>query len=127
MNFSKLIFAYAALLIIDGLAFQYIANVRDISIIMPVIFGGFILLMGFMTLKKDMGLFGKHGATAVSLIAFITSVGSVLDLFTQATDKLLYSTYSQNIMAILSLTFIVFAVQQFAAERGDEKENKNVR
>ncbi len=124
MNFSKLIFVYAALLIIDGLTFQYIANVRDISIITPVIFGGFILLMGFMTLKKDMDLFGKHGATAVSLIAFITSVGSVLDLFTEATDQLLYSTYSQNIMAILSLTFIVFAVQQFAAERGtdDKKE-----
>jgi hypothetical protein len=118
MDFSKLIFSYAALLIIDGLAFQYIAQTKDISIIMPVVFGGFILIMGFMSLKKDLELFGRHGATAVSLIAFVTSVGSILELFS---DTVQYSDLSNFVMAVLSLAFIVFAVQQFAAERGKEE------
>ena len=74
MQFSYLIFIYATLLIIDGITFQILALERDPSILTPVIFGGILLIMGVMTLKKDLQIFGKHGATALSLIAFISSL-----------------------------------------------------
>ncbi len=121
MNFPKLILSYAVLLIIDGLIFQYVANLKDISLMTPIIFGGFILLMGFMSLKHDLGLFAKHGATAVSLIAFIVSVGSILELFSPESGSIQFSDISKSVMAVLSLVFIVFAVRQFAAERSDNK------
>lgn len=125
MKFSKLIFGYAALLIIDGLAFQYIANINDISLMTPIIFGGFIMIMGLMSVKKDLGLIGRHGATAVSLIAFITSIGSILEVLSPASGAIQYSDISNSVMAILSLAFIALAVQAFAAERGEEKANND--
>ncbi|KAA3610330.1 MAG: hypothetical protein D8M58_06075 [Calditrichaeota bacterium] len=123
MKFSKLILAYAILLIIDGLLFQFIAGVKDISLLTPIIFGGFILIMGLMSLKKDLSLFARHGATAVSLIAFIISVGSILDIITPESGSVQFVDISKTAMACLSLIFIIFAVRQFAEDRGKETDN----
>ncbi len=124
MNFPKLIFAYAALLIIDSLVFQYFANIRDISLMTPIVFAGFILIMGIMSVKQDLALFGRHGATAVSLIAFITSITSIFTIIFPGDEAVALSEYAHAVMALLSLAFIALAVHAFAAERG-EKEPEN--
>jgi hypothetical protein len=116
MRFSSLIFIYALILLLDGIIFQIIAPARDTDILYPAFLGGLILLMGFITLKKDFRIFAKHGATALSLVAFITSVTD----FSEWIQNLRTSDYAQisnSIMAILSLVFLILAVRQFAKER----------
>ena len=117
MQFSYLIFAYATLLIIDGITFQILAQERDPSILTPVIFGGILLLMGIMTIKKDLQLFGKHGASALSLIAFISSITNLIELFNSTFSMQDYINFSNGIMAVLSIIFLVLAVRQFAEDR----------
>jgi len=117
MQFSYLIFSYAVLLIADGITFQILAPERDPAILTPVIFGGILFLMGIMSLKKDLQLFAKHGATALSLIAFISSLNNLAELFQYTFDKPNYINLPNAIMAVLSIIFLVLAVRQFANDR----------
>jgi len=117
MKFSYLIFSYAILLIADGITFQILATERDPAILTPVIFGGIIFLMGIMTLKKDLQPFAKHGASALSLIAFISSINNLAELLQNSFDKPGYINLSNAIMAVLSIIFLVLAVRQFANDR----------
>jgi len=117
MPFSSLIFSYALLLLFDGIIFQIIAPARDADILYPAFLGGLILLMGFMTLKKDFQVFAKHGATALSLIAFITSV-SDLSEWIQNLRTADYAQISNALMAVISLVFLILAVRKFAKEKG---------
>ena len=117
MQFSYLIFGYAAVLIIDSITFQILAPERDPSILTPLIFGGILILMGIMTLKKDLQLFGKHGAATLSLIAFISSLGNVTDLFTGTSTGQFYSNTANALMAVFSIIFLICAVIKFGMER----------
>ena len=122
MQFSYLIFFYATLLIIDGITFQILALERDPSILTPVIFGRILLIMGVMTLKKDLQIFGKHGATALSLIAFISSLNNLVELFNDSFSTQDYVNFSNAIMAVLSIIFLILAVRQFAKDRTNSSE-----
>ena len=117
MSFSFLIFGYAALLLMDGILFQIFASERDINILYPAFLGGLILIMGFISLKKDFRIFAKHGATALGLIAFISSVTDLSEVIQNLADSINYAQKSNSIMAILSILFIIFAVRQFAKEK----------
>lgn len=115
-RFTKLIFIYAVLLGLDSLIVHFFVDVRDIELLKPALFAGIIFLMGYLSTRKDMYTFAKHAATALALVAFITSLGGVLNLFPED-GSLNYVAIVKTVMAALSITFIIVAVQLFAAER----------
>ena len=117
MRFRILIFSYAILLFLDGVVFQLIADVRDPAILQPVLFSGIILLMGFLTLKQDFQLYAKHGAAALSVVAFASSVAYLNEIIKNFPDALNFPNISNSVMNILSLIFLILAVIQFARER----------
>ena len=77
--------------------------------------------MGFMSLKEDLQLFGKHGATALSLIAFISSLSNLFKLLSDFSAQD-YENLSNSIMAVLSIIFLFLAVFQFGKERKNRSE-----
>jgi hypothetical protein len=117
MQFTFSIFVYAALLIIDGITIQILAGEKNPSILTPVFFGGIQILMGIMTIKKDLKLFGQHGSAALSLIAFVTSLQNFLGLFQNTSGMEYYINLANSIMAFFSILFLVLAVILFARER----------
>jgi len=124
MHFSYLIFGYAILIIADGVIFQLAAPQRDPAILMPVIFGGILIIMGFMSLNSDLKLFGRHGATALSLIAFIYSVNNFAELFRPTFSSNFYVNSANAIMSVFSLLFLILAVIRFGKDR-QESSDKN--
>ena len=122
MYFSYLIFGYAILLIADGALFQLAAPKRDPAVLMPAIFGGILIIMGIMSLSKDLKLFGRHGATALSLIAFIYSINNFAELFRSTFNDNFYVNISNAIMAVFSLLFLILAVILFGKERQESSD-----
>lgn len=121
MHFPTMIFLYAAILFADSIIFSILAVEKNIAILTPAFFAGIIFLMGLVTLKKDFQLFGKHGATALSLIAFLSNVSSFLDI---SSESISYAAYSKATAAMISLVFLIFAVKKIGDERR-QKENQN--
>lgn len=126
MHFPKLILTYGLLLVFLSLLFHYLAGVKDIALLTPLIFGGFILIMAAMSIKPELGLFARHGATAVSLVAFAVSVPGIISIFSNVEGLQAYIAYNKAIMAVLSIAFIGLAVQQFANERAQNEKNDAV-
>jgi hypothetical protein len=120
--FALIIFCYAAILAMNGLLFLYFAEVHDVTLFTPVFFAGLLILMGMISLKDDLKLYGQHGATGLSVLAFITSVGSFTKLFALSFSNITYSDMSDFITAICSIGFLIFAVFKFGHERS-LKEN----
>lgn len=116
MRFTILIFTYSALLIIYGVVNIIFFDKVAVEILSPIIFGGIILIMGIMSSNKDLVLFGQHGAAALSLIAFITSVSGFMNIFSEDHGSF-YSNLSDIYLTIISLIFLVLAVRQFANDR----------
>ena len=73
-----------------------------------------------MSVNKDFILFGQHGATALSLIAFITSVSGFIKIFKQT--ETFYLHFSDVYIATLSLIFLILAVRQFGIDREELKK-----
>jgi len=124
MHFSYLIFGYAILIIADGVLFQLAAPQKDPAILMPAIFGGILIIMAFMSLNKELKLFGRHGAAALSLIAFIYSLNNFAELFRATLYDNFYVNMSNAIMAVFSLLFLILAVIRFGKDR-QESSDKN--
>ena len=115
--FSIIIFCYAAALATNGLVFQYLEGSRNIALLTPVFFAGLLIIMGIISLNKDLKLYGRHGATGLSVLAFITSVGSFIKLITFSFSKITYPDISDFITALCSLGFLIFAVFKLGRER----------
>lgn len=122
MHFSYLIFGYAILILADGVIFQLAAPQRDPAILMPAIFGGILIIMGFMSLNRELKLFGRHGATALSLIAFIYSVNNFAELFRPTFSSNFYVNSANAIMAVFSLLFLILAVIRFGNDRQESSD-----
>ena len=116
MRFDFLIFSYSALLILFGVGLHILSGSEEVTIFTPITFGGIILIMGIMSLNKDLVLFGQHGATALSLIAFITSISGFIKIFDDK-PAMFYSNLSDIYIAPLSIIFLVLAVRQFSIDR----------
>ena len=119
MKFRYLIFIYSILLIFFGLVYLFFIETESV-VFTPIVFGGIILIMGIMSVNKDLILFGQHGATALSLIAFITSVSGFIKMFKQT--ETFYSYFADVYIASLSLIFLVLAVRQFGIDRKELKK-----
>jgi len=117
MQFTVFIFTYAVLLIIDGVTIQILADEKNPSILTPAFFGGILIVMGIMSVKKDLKLFGQHGATALSLIAFITSLSNFIDLLQNIPGQQFYINLANGIMTIISILFLIIAVILFGKAR----------
>jgi len=115
--FTVLIFIYAAVLAINGLAFQYFAESRDVALLTPVFFAGLMIIMGILTLKNDLKLYGRHGALGLSVLAFITSVGSFIKLITFSFNEITYNDLSDFLTATCSLVFLIIAVYRQKSEQ----------
>ena len=122
MRFPALIFIYSVTLFADGFIFGFLSGWQDIRVLTPVFFGGIIFLMAFVTIKIDFKIFGQHAATGLGLLAFITNVGSFLDL--SVTNPEHYAALSKSVAALLSLIFLILAVKKIGDERS-ERESKN--
>ncbi len=116
MRFAYLIFSYSALLLIFGIGSHILFGSEEVNTFTPITFGGIILLMGIMSLNKDFVLFGQHGATALSLAAFISSLSGFLKIFDDD-PRNSYSDLSDVYLATISLIFLLFAVRQFSIDR----------
>lgn len=122
MRFPSLIFIYAASLFLGGVFFQVLTSERDATLLVPFFFAGIIFLMGLVTLRKEFYAFGKHGAAGLSLIAFITNVGSFLDI--SFSDPVNYSSLAKALTAFFSIIFLAIAVRKMGQER-QNKETSN--
>lgn len=119
MRFPILIFSYSSLLLIYGIINIILSSDPATINYMPMVFGGIILIMGIMSVNKDFVLFGQHGATALSLVAFITSLIGFVEVFNEQSESF-YSNLTDVYLASLSIFFLVLAVRQFGIDR---KEN----
>ena len=115
-KFTTLVFIYAALLALISIVLQVISPERDSALLTPLVFAGIILIMGFMTLRNDLNIFGKHGASALCLIAFIVTVGSFLEL---GSEEISYAVIGKSLTALISIIFLSLFVKKI----GDERRN----
>lgn len=117
-----MIFAYSILLILYGVINSIFLDKIEIIFLSPIFFGGIIFVMGIMSLNKDFVLFGQHGATTLSLIAFISSLPGFVNIINDSKESF-YSNLSDAYIAIASLLFLILAVNQFAKDR-EKKPSK---
>ena len=112
---------YGLLLIALGLYGFMTAEVPHWTALIPAFFGGIIFLLSLFARKDSLRKHMMHGIVLLALIGLLGSVRGLTmlpaALSGQPVDRLPMMIYSQSIMAILSVVFIVLAVRSFIAAR----------
>jgi len=112
------IFAYALLLL--AIVFL-LGEPGNPNTLYPAMFGGLLLLLAALALKQDLRLIASHGATIVTLIAFVTTLGAAYDWVT-VTDADPFDG-QKALMSLLSLLFLSLFVYEFIHGRKQDDRN----
>lgn len=112
---------YGLTLIALGIYGYTTSEIKHVTSLIPAFFGIPIVILSYLAQKESRR---KHMMHAVVLFALLGVMGTFrgltllpATLANEATGKLPMMVYSQSIMAVLSIGFIVLAVRSFIAAR----------
>jgi len=123
---TKSILFFSVILFGFGLLVINIFPDKNLFYLTPIFIGGLILVVGLLSLNKDLYVFSKHAATSISLLGFIATAGSWRSLF--SLDVL--GTMEQHVAIVHSITalmcivFMVYSVMMLKKEREMEEEKQ---
>lgn len=111
--------ALGVALIIVGLAGYFLTGAASITALIPAFFGTLIAMLGLMARSEKRRALAMHMAVFVALLGFLGSARGLLQLggVFDGTAARPAAVVSQSVMALLTLGYIVLAVQSFRAAR----------
>ena len=112
--------ALGALLTLLGIIGYGFSGGESVTALIPSFFGIPILILGLLARKEALRKHMMHAITLLALVGFAGSVRGVSGLLSMigGNDVLRpFATVMQSVMALLTLTFVVFAVKSFIDAR----------
>lgn len=104
------------ILILQGILTYFISESRSFTALIPAIFGGLLVVTGFLAKKPE---FRKHAMHAAALVALLGVVGALMRAIPALAGggAIGLGVASQLAMAVLLIIFLVLAIRSFIAAR----------
>lgn len=111
--------ALGVVLIVLGLAGYFLTGASSYTALIPAAFGVVIALLGLVARDESKRRHAMHAAVVVALLGFLGSARGIMQLggVFDGTAARPAAIVSQTVMALLTLGYIVVAVQSFRAAR----------
>lgn len=111
--------ALGVVLIVLGLAGYFMTGMVSITALIPAFFGLALALLGLVARDERKRKHAIHAAVVVALIGFAGSVGGLLQIGSvfDGTAARPAAVISRTLMSVLTLGYIILAVQSFVAAR----------
>ena len=117
---SKKSITVGIVLIVLGVVVTIVSDSGSATSLIPAFIGIVFIGLGFGgNLKPDLSHHFMHGAAALSLIAILGSLGSLIGRGSTG-----WALFSQLMTTIICLLFMVAAIQSFKAARIAREENQ---
>ena len=111
--------ALGVVLIVLGLVGYFMTGMVSITALIPAFFGLVLALLGLVARDERKRKHAIHAAVVVALIGFAGSVGGLLQIGSvfDGTAARPAAVISRTLMSVLTLGYIILAVQSFIAAR----------
>ena len=111
--------ALGVVLIVLGLVGYFMTGMVSITALIPAFFGLALALLGLVARDERKRKHAIHAAVVVALIGFAGSVGGLLQIGSvfDGTAARPAAVISRTLMSVLTLGYIILAVQSFIAAR----------
>ncbi len=116
---SKIALLIGALLIALGVGGYFAADpaARSLTAFIPAIAGVLLIVCGFIAQNPKLRMHAMHGAATVGLLGFVVPLGRVVMKAIAGTPPQGLALFSQLMMALLCLLFVILCVRSFIAAR----------
>ena len=108
-----------AILVILGVVVTIVSDSNSATSLIPAFVGVIYLLLGIAGKQKpDLNHHFMHGAAAISLVAIIGSIGSLIGRGSTG-----WALFAQLATSVVCAVFLVSAIQSFKIARAARQEN----
>jgi lysylphosphatidylglycerol synthetase-like protein (DUF2156 family) len=123
----NLAIAIGAALVLLGVGTYWASDGASITALIPAFFGLVLALLGVLGTYPKLRRHMMHVAAALCLLAFLGTVNGVLQMVSVLSGVQIErprAAFSQAVMAVLSLAFVIFAVRSFIIARRERALEK---
>jgi hypothetical protein len=120
---SSTTIALGIALIVVGVAGYFLTGGVSLTALIPAVFGVVLALTGVVARDERKRKHAMHAAVVVALLGFLGSIRGLLQIGAvfDGTAARPAAVVSQSIMAVLTLGYIVMAVQSFVKARASRR------
>lgn len=110
--------AIGIILVLQGVLTYFVAAVdaRSLTAFIPSLFGGLLVVCGFIAKKPDLRKHAMHAAAGVSLIGLLGALSRAVPAIING-KAIGLAIGSQLFMAVLLVIFLVLCIRSFIAAR----------
>ncbi len=107
---------FGIILILQGIITYFISDSRSFTALIPAIFGGLLVVLGFVAKKPDLRKHAMHAAAMVALLGIIGALMRAIPALARGAEINL-GIGSQLVMGVLLIIFLVLCIRSFIAAR----------
>ncbi len=122
---AKISITFSIILIILGLYSYFGISSESITALIPTFLGIPVLILGLLALNEKYLKHAMHGAAVLMLLGFGGTVGGLIKFFRMLSGEVFERPSAiiiQAIMALICLTFLIFAIKSFIDARRKRSE-----
>ena len=114
---------FGIVLILLGLASYFLTGRTSATALIPAFFGAAFVILALLARSDNARKHAMHAAVVVALLGFLGSIRGLLQIGAvfDGTAARPAAVVSQSIMAVLTLGYIVMAVQSFVKARASRR------